>query len=172
MENRLHRALPLFPSPQAHLIPISCYTDTSMEPDNTFQILGGFRILGKPVSSLLELNEAVERGLPKASLRIVVSRIFSDTSEQKALMHRIVPEATYKRRKDRLSPAESERTERLARVVAIAEDTWQDREQARRFLTTPHPEMGGKTPLDASLTELGARQAEEVMARIVYGLPA
>jgi putative toxin-antitoxin system antitoxin component (TIGR02293 family) len=60
----------------------------------------------------------------------------------------------------------------LARIVAIAEDVWQDRDQARRFLTTPHPEIGGKTPVDAALTELGARQAEEVMARIVYGLPA
>ena len=124
------------------------------------------------MSSLLELNDAVERGLPKATLRIVVSHIFPQASEQRAMMHRIVPEATFKRRKDRLSPAESERTERLARVVAIAEDTWQDREQSRRFLTTPHPEMGGKSPLDAALTELGARQAEEVMARIVYGLPA
>ena len=54
----------------------------------------------------------------------------------------------------------------------MAEDVWQDREQARRFLKTPHPEIRGKTPLDAALTELGARQAEEVMARIVYGLPA
>ena len=91
--------------------------------------------------------------------------------EQRAMMHRIVPEATYKRRRERLSPAESERTERLARVVAMAEDVWQDREQARRFLTTPHPEIGGKTPLDAALTELGARQAEEVMARIALWPP-
>ena len=128
--------------------------------------------MGKAVTSLLELNDAVERGLPKATLRIVVQRIFSNASDQRAMMHRIVPEATYKRRRDRLSPAESERTERLARVVAIAEDVWQDRDQARRFLTTPHPEIGGKTPVEAALTELGARQAEEVMARIVYGLPA
>jgi putative toxin-antitoxin system antitoxin component (TIGR02293 family) len=109
--------------------------------------------------------------LPKATLRIVVQHVFPDASEQRAMMHRIVPEATYKRRRERLSPAESERTERLARVVAIAEEVWQDREQSRRFLTTPHPEIGGKTPVDAALTELGARQAEEVMARIVYGLP-
>ena len=143
-----------------------------MEPTQTGKVLGGQRVLGKTVSSLLDLNDAVERGLPKATLRIVVQRIFPDASEQRALMHRIVPEATYKRRRDRLSPAESERTERLARVVAIAEDVWQDRDQARRFLTTPHPEIGGKTPVDAALTELGARQAEEVMARIVYGLPA
>jgi putative toxin-antitoxin system antitoxin component (TIGR02293 family) len=128
--------------------------------------------LGKAVTSILELNDAVERGLPKATLRIVVERVFPDAAERRTMMHRIVPEATYKRRRERLSPAESERTERFARVVAIAEDVWQDREQARRFLITPHPEMGGKTPLDAALTELGARQAEEVMARIVYGLPA
>ena len=143
-----------------------------MEPRDTGNVLGGQRVLGKTVTSLLELNDAVERGLPKATLRIVVQRVFPDASDQRAMMHRIVPEATYKRRRERLSPAESERTERLARVVAIAEEVWQDRDQARRFLTTPHPEIGGKTPVDAALTELGARQAEEVMARIVYGLPA
>src|SRR5580693_8886944 len=143
-----------------------------MEPCATGEILGGRRILGKAVTSLLELDDAVERGLPKATLRIVAARIFPDASDQRAMMRRIVPEATYKRRRERLSPAESERTERLARIVAMAEDVWQDREQARRFLTTPHPEIGGKSPLDAAMTELGARQAEAVMARIVYGLPA
>ena len=143
-----------------------------MEPRHIGEVLGGHRILGKTMTSLLELNDAVERGLPKATLRNVVRRVFPDNPEQRILMNRIVPEATYKRRGERLSPAESGRTERLARVIAIAEDVWQDREQARRFLTTPHPEIGGKTPLEAALTELGARQAEEVMVRIVYGLPA
>jgi putative toxin-antitoxin system antitoxin component (TIGR02293 family) len=143
-----------------------------MEPRLIGEVLGGNPALGKPMKSILELNAAVERGLPKSTLRNVARRVFSDAAEQRALMYRIVPEATYKRRRERLSAAESERTERLARVVATAEDVWQDREQARRFLTTPHPEIGGKTPLDAALTELGARQAEEVMARIVYGLPA
>ena len=143
-----------------------------LEPRHIGEVLGGHRVLGEPVTSILELNDAVERGLPKATLRNVARRVFSDAAKQRAMMHRVVPEATYKRRRERLSPAESERTERLARVVAIAEDVWQDREQARRFLTTPHPEIGGKTPIDAALTELGARQAEEVMARIVYGLPA
>lgn len=142
-----------------------------LEPCHIEEILGGRRVLGKPVRSVLELNVAVEHGLPKVTLRNVARRVFSDTAEQRALMYRVVPEATYKRRRDLLSPAESGRTERLARVVAMAEDVWQDREEARRFLTTPHPEIGGKTPLDAALTELGARLAEGVMARIVYGLP-
>jgi|SRR5580658_216320 putative toxin-antitoxin system antitoxin component (TIGR02293 family) len=143
-----------------------------MEPRETGEVLGGHRVLGRAVTSVLDLNDVVERGLPKATLRIVVQRVFPDAADQRAMMRRIVPEATYKRRRERLSPGESERTERLARIVAIAEQVWQDRGQARRFLTTPHPEMGGKSPVDAALTELGARQAEEVMARIVYGLPA
>jgi|SRR5579884_268692 len=143
-----------------------------MQAQHVGQVLGGARVLGHAVTSLLELNEAVQRGLPKSTLRNVVRRVFPDGAEQRAIMHRIVPEATYKRRRERLSAVESERTERLARVIAMAEEVWEDRDQARRFLTTPHPEMGGKTPVEAAFTELGARQAEEVMARIVYGLPA
>jgi putative toxin-antitoxin system antitoxin component (TIGR02293 family) len=143
-----------------------------LEPRNIGNVLGGSSTFAKPLKSIMELGAAVERGLPKSTLRNVARRIFPDAASQRALMHRIVPEATYKRRRERLSAAESERTERLARVVAMAEEVWQDPAQARRFLTTPHPEIGGKTPVDAALTELGARQAEEVMARILYGLPA
>jgi len=136
------------------------------------EVLGGRRILGKTVKSLLELNDCVERGLPKAALRHVAAHVFPNAANQRAIMWRVVPEGTYKRRRARLTPAESARTERLARVVAMAEHIWQDREAARRFLTAPHAEIGGKTPLDAALTELGARQAEDIMARILYGLPA
>src|SRR5208282_2201818 len=107
-----------------------------LEPRHIGEVLGGGRVLGRPVASLLDLDHAVERGLPKSTLRNVAERVYSDAAEQRAMMRRIVPEATYKRRRERLSPAESGRTERLARVVATAEDVWQDREQARRFLTT------------------------------------
>jgi putative toxin-antitoxin system antitoxin component (TIGR02293 family) len=135
-------------------------------------VLGGARILRKRLESIQALDASVSAGLPKASLRETASRIFTNRSEQKRLMNRIVPEATYKRRRERLSAAESERTERVARVVATAEHTWDDREDARRFLTTPHPALAGKTPIDAAMTELGARQVEEILGKIFHGLPA
>jgi putative toxin-antitoxin system antitoxin component (TIGR02293 family) len=153
------------------LIPLRSYNDTVIEPQNIGRVLGGPRAVG-PITSLLQLSAAVERGLPKSTLRTVASHVYSEAAEQRDLMYRVVPEATFKRRKSRLSRAESERTERLARVVAMAEYVWDDRGQARRFLLKPHPELGGKAPIEAARTELGARQAEEVMARIVYGLPA
>ncbi|MFN7925171.1 MAG: antitoxin Xre/MbcA/ParS toxin-binding domain-containing protein [Bryobacteraceae bacterium] len=52
-----------------------------------------------------------------------------------------MPEATFKRRV-RLTIPESERTERLVRVVATAEFVWDNREDVRQWLTTPHPEFG------------------------------
>src|SRR3989442_15286092 len=142
-----------------------------LEPRHIGEVLGGHRVLGEPVTSILELNDAVERGLPKATLRNVARHVFSNAAEQRAMMHRIVPEATFKRRRERLSPAESERTERLARVVATAEDVWQDREQARRFLTTPHPEIGGKTPLVSAFKGMGPRPAQEGNAPTCSSLP-
>lgn len=134
--------------------------------------MGGTQVLGRRFSSVHALGQAISKGLPKSALRQTAGRVFEAKAEQKQLMNRIVPEATFKRRRDRLSAAESERTERLARVMATAEYVWGDRAEARRFLVTAHPALRGRTPLDAALSELGARQVEELLDKIFYGLPA
>lgn len=77
-----------------------------------------------------------------------------------------------KGRKDVLRREESERTERLSRVIATAEYLWDDGEAARLFLQTSHPLLDDQTPLDASMTELGARLVEEMLWKIFYGIPA
>jgi putative toxin-antitoxin system antitoxin component (TIGR02293 family) len=141
-------------------------------PIRIAEILGGPSVLGRRLSSIHALSDAVSKGLPKAALRQTAGRIFDDRAEQRQLMNRIVPEATFKRRRDRLSAAESERTERIARVMASAEFVWNDRGDARRFMTTPHPALRGRSPLDAALSELGARQVEAILDQIFHGLPA
>lgn len=123
------------------------------------------------IHSLQALARLVAKGLPKTAVRAVAARIFSTPGEQRELMQHLVPEATYKRRKGSLKPEESERAERVARVIATAEFVWNDREDAREFLLKPHPLLENQRPIDAALTELGARQAEEVMWQLFYGLP-
>jgi putative toxin-antitoxin system antitoxin component (TIGR02293 family) len=125
----------------------------------------------RTVRSLADLSGAVVRGLPKSALRHCVDRVAASPQERRQLMFRVVPEATFKRRRNQLKLEESERTERLARVIATAEYVWDDREEARRFLTTPHPELRDRRPLDAALTELGARRVEEMLWSIFHGLP-
>jgi putative toxin-antitoxin system antitoxin component (TIGR02293 family) len=127
--------------------------------------------LPKKVSSLRDLERAVAAGLPKASLPHLMDRLYDDRRAARESMHQVVPEATWKRRSTHLSPEESQRTERIARVLAAAEYTWNDREDARDWMMRPHPELEGKTPFDAAQTELGARRAEEILNALFFGLP-
>jgi putative toxin-antitoxin system antitoxin component (TIGR02293 family) len=121
--------------------------------------------------SYAELELLVADGLPKAALRASIERVCPGT-EGRRLMHRIVPEATLKRRQERLSAEESERAERLARVYATALHVWSSDEDARAFLQAPHPMLEDRTPLEVSLSELGARRVEELLWLLYFGLPA
>jgi len=134
-------------------------------------VMGGRSVLGKRVSSLEQLEELVGEGLPKTALRLAVRRVFLAAREANRYMYRIVPEATYKRRSGRLKASESERAERIARVIAAAEAVWGDQNDAREWLTKPHPELGDRAPIDCALSELGARQVESLLDRLQYGLP-
>lgn len=87
------------------------------------------------------------------------------------LRHRIVPRTTLHRRGDRLSPDESERLERLARIVAMAEEVWEDAALAREFLVSPQPQLGGERPVDLARSDLGAREVEHLLYSIEYSLP-
>lgn len=122
--------------------------------------------------SFSELDQLVAEGLPKKALKASVERIGLTLEEKKQLLYRIVPEATYKRRRNKLTAEESGRAERLARVYATAQYVWHSDEEARTFLHTPHPMLKGQTPLEVSMTELGARRVEELLWKLFYGIAA
>jgi putative toxin-antitoxin system antitoxin component (TIGR02293 family) len=126
--------------------------------------------LQRSVRTWLDLDRLVREGLPKASLQIVARRVVADGASANDLVYSVVPPATFKRR-DRLSVDESERTERLARVIAMAETVWADEDQARAFLNRPHPLLGDETPLNVARTEIGARRVERLLSDVEQGLP-
>lgn len=142
-----------------------------IEPNRVAEVMGGIPILGCDICSVEDLARAVSNGLPKMALRVTAKRATNGSHDVSALVYKIVPEATYKRR-TRLTAAESERTERLARVIATAEFVWDDPPTAHRWLHTPHAELSGRTPLQGAMSELGARQVEELLDKIFYGLAA
>ena len=128
-------------------------------------------VLGVKALTIRDLSRAVERGLPKQALRRTVARVFSQRGAATQFLCQVVPEATYKRRV-RLTTEESERTERLARVIAAAEYVWDDRDDARTWLNTSHPELDNASPLETAMTELGARRVEMLLDQIFYGIPS
>jgi putative toxin-antitoxin system antitoxin component (TIGR02293 family) len=147
------------------------YTDTEVAMVTVqpiVEILG----LGASVRTMQDLDSIVTAGLPKRSLVLLSSRLYSDNQVASAFKFKVVPLATWKRRTKRLSPLESERIERLARVLAAAEYALDDREEARQWISSPHRELGGKTPLETAQSEIGARRVESVLNKLFYGLPA
>ncbi len=133
------------------------------------EVMGGAGVLKQRIRSVGELDHAVQQGLPKDALRRAVHHVATGRRATEFL-YRIVPQATFKRRRGRLSAQESARTERLARVIAASEQVW-GAEDAREWLQKPHAELGRRAPVEVAMTELGARQVEETLERLLFGLP-
>ena len=79
-----------------------------------------------------------------------------------------ISESTARRRQTAhaLKCVESDRTLRIARLFARAEDVFEDRAKARAWLQRPNRALGGVTPLSLLDTELGAREVETTLGRI------
>ena len=134
------------------------------------RILGGESVLHSQIGSLADLQQVVAEGLPVRSLDETARYVAGSGRAATALKDRLVPRATRSRR-TRLKLAESERVERVARVVAIAEEVWENKDDALAFLREPHPMLDDVTPLEMAETELGARRVERLLMRLEYSLP-
>ncbi|HYF08925.1 MAG TPA: antitoxin Xre/MbcA/ParS toxin-binding domain-containing protein [Acetobacteraceae bacterium] len=136
------------------------------------ETLGGKRALGTVPATVGDLVAAVAAGLPRAVVPELAAHAAPAGGEaRKRVAALVVSPATYKR-SPRLSPAASERAERLARVTALAMQALGDTEEARHWLNSPHPMLGDKPPIAVAATDLGARQVERILLNIEYGLPA
>ncbi|OWY63769.1 hypothetical protein B7486_51165 [cyanobacterium TDX16] len=123
----------------------------------------------RKVSSARDLELAVQEGLPSESVEMTIDRIFP---HDPTIRYQIVPRATFARRLkkgERLSPTESEKLQRIARVYAMAIDVWGNEEDAREFMAKCHPMLDDRTPFEASLSEIGAREVESILGRLLFG---
>jgi putative toxin-antitoxin system antitoxin component (TIGR02293 family) len=83
-----------------------------------------------------------------------------------------ISKATLQRRKNegRLDQAESDRVLRYARLMGKAVAVFESEESARQWLNSPQFGLGGAVPLQYAETEVGAREVENLLGRIEYGV--
>ncbi len=135
-------------------------------------MLGGTKKLGKIIKSDRDLEKLVIAGLPGESVRIVVDRIYPNSPNY---YYEVVPRSTLNRKLSDGTPLPlqySERVERLARIYAFALEVWDSEEDAREFMAKKHPMLDDRTPFEASMTDLGARQVEQILGRLLFGSAA
>lgn len=140
-----------------------------VEAEKVAEVLGGLDTLGRDVYTDLEMADLVMAGLPFKVLEALLS-CQALTSDDIAI---IMPRSTYfkhKKNDESLTPEQSDRAERLARVFASAMVVFRNPEKAARWIRKPNRAMNGRRPVDLVQTDAGFRTVEATLGRIAHGI--
>jgi putative toxin-antitoxin system antitoxin component (TIGR02293 family) len=135
------------------------------------EVLGGKRTFKQPVRKADDLVAQVRVGLPASTVNLLAETLSMQRGQVAKLLN--IPARTLSRRlatKSRLTQDESDRTLRMARVVALANEVLGAEDKASRWMVAPNRALGGKKPFDQLDTELGVRSVEGVLYAIAYGM--
>jgi putative toxin-antitoxin system antitoxin component (TIGR02293 family) len=117
-----------------------------------------------------QMIQCVQDGLPiaeldalQASLDVPMESLATKLGISKATLHR-------RKLEGKLWPDESDRVVRYARLMGQAVKVFGGIENAREWLNCPQFGLGGAVPLDYAETEIGAREVENLLGRIEYGV--
>ncbi|MBA4147246.1 MAG: DUF2384 domain-containing protein [Verrucomicrobia bacterium] len=117
-----------------------------------------------------KLIEVLRSGLPvqelndlQTTLEVPMEKLVPMLGISKATLHR-------RKAEGKLDPAESDRVVRFARLMGRALEVLESEESARQWLTSPQFGLGGAVPLEYAETEVGAREVEDLLGRIEYGV--
>lgn len=129
-------------------------------------------VLGQGATAASSLIEALRQGLPFAELESL--RELLDLPMDRLAAHLGISRATLHRRKvsGSLDTAESDRVIRYARLLGLAVSALESLEAARAWLGSPQVGLGGAVPLEYAETEVGAREVEDLLGRIEFGVYA
>src|SRR5213594_4719836 len=117
-----------------------------------------------------ELIRQIQKGLRFSELETLQSTI--DLPFEQLAAKLAISRSTLQRRKatGRLSPDESDKVMRFSRLLEHATNVFGDIEKARAWLKFPQHGLGGAVPLDYAETEVGAREVDDLLGRIDYGV--
>ncbi len=135
------------------------------------EVLGGRRTFRRPIHNTEDLREQVRAGLPASTVTLLAQKLAMPRTQVAERLS--IPPRTLSRRLSahaRLTHEESDRTLRMARVVALAKEVLGSGEKASHWMSTPNRSLGGRRPFDLLDTDLGVRSVEEVIQRIAYGM--
>ena len=128
--------------------------------------------LSLPLDDDIKLAERVKAGIPASAIQLLTDLLLLGSIARTAeLVHMSAKTAERRvRSQARLEPDESERVVRLIRVLNLAETALESKENARKWMAKPLEILGGKTPLEMSATEPGARAVEQALGRLEHGV--
>jgi putative toxin-antitoxin system antitoxin component (TIGR02293 family) len=140
------------------------------EVEGVVGVLGGAKVVGRSVRSSEELAERVREGLPFAALVALMEQYGISRGVLSGILHLSARNFLRRREQKRLSPDESDRLYRLARVIAHANRVFEDPEASADWIQSPNAALGQQQPLALLDTDIGVQQVDQILGRIEHGI--
>lgn len=133
-------------------------------------VVGGAAVFGGSVGPM-DLVRLVRRGMPVGAVQFVLD---SGRLTPVELDQVVLPRKTLanRRKLGTLTPEQSDRLVRVARLLASAEETFGRQDKAGAWLRRPTTALNGERPLDLLDTDEGVREVEALLGRIGHGIAA
>jgi putative toxin-antitoxin system antitoxin component (TIGR02293 family) len=124
----------------------------------------------QPIASIHEQIGRIHAGLSfravqnlQKALDVPMDKLASVLGMSRATLHR-------RKIQGKIDKDESEKLVRYQRLLKKAEGVFGGGDSAREWLTSPQAGLGNAVPLDFAKTEIGAREVENLLGRIEYGV--
>lgn len=135
-------------------------------------LLGGARVLQMARFNPFDWVTAIRRGFPSQALDSFATNLGATNSELGEMLGLSTRALAGLKRKNYLSPHESERLLRAAKNAARAEEVFGDLANGFDWLKSPNISLGGVTPVSLIDTEIGSELVADVLGRIEHGIVA
>jgi putative toxin-antitoxin system antitoxin component (TIGR02293 family) len=123
-----------------------------------------------PIVSVHEQISQINAGLSfravqnlQRALDLPLVRVASVLGMSRATLHR-------RKIRGKIDKEESEKVARYQRLLRKAQDVFGNAASAREWLTRKQLGLGDAVPIDFAKTEIGAREVENLLGRIEYGV--
>lgn len=130
-----------------------------------FQALGGSQ-------SITDMLRMISRGFPSDT----VIRLAAEYEIPEGLLQRALrlSRSTFQRRErgGRFTADESDRFVRLVGLYGMGADVLGSLHDASEWMSTPNRSLGGVSPAEFAITEIGGREVEELLGRVAHGVAA
>ena len=138
-------------------------------------VLGSEKQLGIKIKKAKEVDNLIRKGIPFKVVEDIKERLKLADEEIAGILGMSVRTLSRRRHiKDkedaRLNAIESDRLFRLVKIFALAQDVLEDKVQAIKWLHSRQFGLGKRIPLEVIQTEVGAREAEDLLMRIEHGV--
>ena len=129
------------------------------------------KLIGIKAYDRMELSEKVQVGFPVKAF-ISLTKTMELSNKQLAELVQISSRTLNRRLKEGILKAdESERLLRFSRIFTMATNLFEgDSSSAQNWLTNSNRALGGESPLEASKTEEGSREVENLITRLEHGV--